>query len=387
MPNRRHHIHIVCVAHDQPMILDSLAVFFQSQAFLTYDVATTLPESALYGRQCIESCNYIIVVIGDSYGASQNIGVSQMHLSYLSAKAKLKPMLVLIKTYHTEEHISRQLQSFTRLVEQQSSHIYYYNDNTDIQQLLAYAYKDMIVSVTTKSQWVQENTNINSSSKQNVSSQRKVTSESDLTQNPLSKTSDYQYSKLATTPNPTLKNTVTDSTEPKSNNNYLNTVAANTITDELTTVISLVETLNIQYSAQAYEGGNLTDVVMSTTFTWQEVLNALAQIPASFSSYGLQSCINRLIATKAEPEIKQLMPSVHAVSRCRITPNDLAKLHKMIVAANWIHMTTAGTQVMQELWKLTFYARKMFEESVIDNFPNNKVTDEINNKAPLANKH
>lgn len=109
MSNHRYHIHIVCTAHDQPLILDSLAVFFQKTAFLTYDVANRLSQSSLYNRQSVENCDYVIVVIGDNYGASGSVFVSQMHLSYLSAKAKLKPMLILIKTHDEKVQLSWQL--------------------------------------------------------------------------------------------------------------------------------------------------------------------------------------------------------------------------------------------------------------------------------------
>ena len=375
MLNRRHHIHVVCVAHDQPKILDSLAVFFQAQAFLTYDVSTRLPQSALYGRQCIDACSYIIVVIGDSYGAAQNIGASQMHLSYLSAKAKLKPMLVLIKTHCAEERISRQLQDFTRLVEQQSNHIYYYNDNTNIKQLLTYAYNQMTANYKLKATWLQEDNVINNAVRQSIASQ------SSLIQKKLAATGSYRPKPEAMTSAITANNTNNtnndysySNTQSKtkayqaditaSNSVNSNSINAIAIADNLTTVISLDETFDIQYSAQAYEGGNLTDIVMSMTLTWQEVLQALAQISASFSSYGLKSCLNRLIASKAEPEIKQLMPNVHAVSRHQISKKDVAKLHQLLVAANWIQMTSSGTHTMQELWKLTFYARRLFEESI-----------------------
>lgn len=85
------------------------------------------------------------------------------------------------------------------------------------------------------------------------------------------------------------------------------------------------------------------------------------KIPATFSSYGLQSAINRLIASKAEHDIKQEMPNVHAVARCQIAQNDLNHLQRQLVAANWIQLTTYGTRVSQELWKLTFYAQNLLK--------------------------
>lgn len=337
MQNRRYHIHIICVAHEQALVLDGLAVFFQARAFLTYDISPKLPQASLYGRQCIDSCDQTIVIIGNSYGITQNLGVSQMHLSYLSAKAKLKPMLVLIKKQSEEDNLSRHLHDFTRLVEQQSENVYYYDETTNIDQLLTTAYDGLTAKYDLVPSWLKSNNTIKDT----------------LVPSQLS-----QYTHVAKTviaANATLfsDNKDLDDEHPESS----------AVTDDVTQLIDLSEKFAITYSAQAYEGGNLTDIVMSMDLTWQQVLRALARLPGTFSSYGLQGCLNRLIAAKTEQDIKRKMPNVHAVSRYQIAPDDLNQLQRSLIAANWIQLTTSGIKTSQELWKLTFYAKKLFEES------------------------
>lgn len=326
MPSRRYHIHVICVAHSQPLILDSLAVFFQSRAFLTYDISTHLSQSALYGRQCVEACDYVLILIGDSYGAVQNTGFSQMHLSYFNAKARAKPMVVLIKRHYDSEEISQQLKAFTNVVEQQKNDVYHYDDNTNIKQLLNGAYADMIKRPNLSAEWV---------------SVRDVVSKTDT--DPL-----WRLSPQVNVPSATHKQTA---------NSY-------EATDNITTTIELKDSFDIEYNAQAYEDGNLTDVSMTMSLTWQNVLLALGVLPAFFSSYGLQSQFNRLITSKAELDIKQLMPKVHAVSRCQIIKRDLDKLQRTLVAANWIQIKNSGSEMRstKELWSLTFYAKKLLEE-------------------------
>lgn len=324
MPNRRYHIHVICVAHDQTLVLDALAVFFQARAFVTYDVASSLPKAALYGRYCIDACNYTIVIVGDNYGAPQNIGASQMHLSYLSAKTKLKPMLVLIKTHSESSRLSKQLQNFTRLVEQQVNHVYYYDESTNIEKLLAYAYDNMVASQTPTSRWVKVNETLESPT---------------------------SYTK---TPSTAIKNV------QRPAQSYLGTDAE---PNPLKKPLELTDTFQVQYSVQAYEGGNLTDVMMTMLFTWQELLQALAQIPVAFSSYGLQSCINRLITTRAEEDVKQCMPNVHAVSRCQVVQPDLAEIQRLLIGANWIQLISSSARTSQELWKLTFHAKNLLQQS------------------------
>ena len=325
MPNRRYHIHVICADNDQLLMLDSLAVFFQARAFLTYDVSSKLPKASLYGRQCIDACDYALMVVGDSYGTVQNTGVSQMHLSYLNAKAKLKPLLILVKKHHQGADISRQLQEFINTVTQQAKHVHYYDADTDIEQLLIQAYHNMVIHYSVKDVWLKV-------SEESIRLIKQASPDSIISRPPMN-------------------------TPLKQNSG----VVDGGVADNVSKPIVLTDTFSIQYSAQAYAGGNLTDVTRSMTLSWQEVLCTLMKIPATFSSYGLQSAMNRLIASKAEHDIKQEMPNVHAVARCQISQKDLNHLQRQLVAANWIQLTTYGTRVSQELWKLTFYAQNLLK--------------------------
>lgn len=331
MPNRRYHIHVICVAHSQPLILDSLAVFFQSRAFLTYDLSTHLAQSALYGRQCVDACDYVLMVIGDSYGAVQNTGFSQMHLSYFNAKARVKPMMTLIKRHYDPDEVSESLKAFIRMVEQKKNQVHYYDDNTDIKQLLSSMHANMIEKSNLAAGWINA---------RDLVSKTAANTHGNL--NP-------QTSRLAN-----ARHQTSNSFEAS---------------DSVTTTIELNESFDIEYSAQAYEDGNLTDVMMTMSITWQNILFALGEMPAFFSSYGLQSQFNRLIAPKAEGDIKRLMPKVHAVARCQIIKSDLDKLQRLLIAANWIHIKSSGSEIRstKELWSLTFYAKKLLAENKTSN--------------------
>ena len=323
MSNRRHHLHVICAANDQSLVLDSVAVFFQARAFLTYDVSGELPKAALYGRQCIDDCDYTLLVIGGSYGATQNTGVSQMHLSYLSAKAKLKPMLIFIKSHCENTDISPQLKDFIRLVERQNIGIHYYASSLDIDQLLLLSYEEMTIRHPAIS-WIREsaiNVSTSSSSAGVLSS---------------------HASGAIPAEHKTIKFEGVDS---------------------LTKSVTLTDTFEFSYTAQAYTGGNLTDVSGSLRCKWEEILQALMHMSSAFTSYGLKSSINRLITAKSEQDIKQQMPNVHAVGRCQISQDDLVTLQRLLVAANWIELTAIGSRPSNELWKLTYYAKKIYQDS------------------------
>lgn len=326
MPNRRYHIHIICADNDQLLVLDSLAIFFQARAFLTYDASSELLKASLYGRQCIDSCDYALMIVGDSYGTVQKNGVSQMHLSYLNAKAKLKPLLILVKNHHQDAIVSRQLQEFVKSVTRQEKQIYYYDTEDDIEKLLVQAYYNTVTTHVVTSGWIRATEEMIKFGEQTVSERF-----ADLLSN-----------------NKTAKKEVSQVEE--------------LAVDNVSKPIVLNEAFEIQYSAQAYEGGNLTDVTRSMTLTWHDILVTLIKIPTTFTSYGLKNSINRLISLRAEQDIKKDMPNVHAVSRCQISQDDLNTMQRQLVGANWIQLTTYGTRVSQELWKLTFYAKNLIED-------------------------
>lgn len=325
MPNYRYHIHVIHADNDQSLILDSVAIAFQERAFLTYDVSSKLPKASLYGRQCIEACDYALIIIGDSYGTTQRTGISQMHLSYLSAEAKLKPLLIVIKTHHHVISLEPSLTEFIRTVEKHAKYVYYYDESTYIEPLLVQAHNDIVNNHKIMGSWTKARTQ---------------------------SLPEYEYESDMQAPRKSSVST-------KNQDVRSTTISSAT---GLSRPIVLTDIFSFQYSAHAYEGGNLTEVTMPMALMWSDILQALIKISPTFSSYGLQSSINRLIASKAESDVQQLMPKVHAVTRCQMTQNDLNRLQRQLVAANWIELTTFGTRVKQELWKLTFYAKSLSKD-------------------------
>lgn len=136
---------------------------------MTYDVSSKLPKASLYGRQCIDACDYALMIIGDSYGTVQKTGVSQMHLSYLNAKAKLKPLIILVKNHHQDASISRQLREFISSVTRQDNQLYYYDTEEDVEQLLVQAYYNTVSNHKVVGGWVRGGEEVIKFSNQTVS--------------------------------------------------------------------------------------------------------------------------------------------------------------------------------------------------------------------------
>lgn len=124
--------------------------------------------------------------------------------------------------------------------------------DTNIEQLLIYAYENMVSNHEVKDGWVRMSEKPEKSNLQRITAQY---------------ISPLSASKAVQRDISLAENSISE-----------NSVTANSLNKPL----KLIETFTIQYSAQAYEGGNLSDITRMMTLTWQEILHALAKIPETF---------------------------------------------------------------------------------------------------------
>lgn len=318
MPNRRYHIHLACVSNDQPDVLDNLALFFEHRAFLTRDLRVMNNSDTMnYSRRCIDSCDYVIVIIGDEYGELNPSGVSQLHLSYINAKTKNKPMLILIKSHDDTQDLSRQLIDLIRMIEQQKAgFIYYYDNKTNLSLLLENAFAEMLRHYKGLG-WV-----------------RATPKEA---QAPSYRSAEVQH---------------------HSNQNMLNK-PSKVDQNSLIQNVHLNNSLTLHYYAHAYSAGNLAEVSLQADTTWREILKILLKLPSQFSTQGLLRALNDLVSLNAMETVKQTMPNVHAVSRCQVTQADLMWIQEELISLGWIESINSHTRSSRELWTVTQHAKQI----------------------------
>ena len=140
LPTHRHHIHLICDAKDPSLygLQDALTIFFEQRAFLTKDLFGTTSEAANYSWRCINNCDCVFVLLGESYGSLTNTGVSQLHISYLNAKTKRKPMAVFV--LETSER-PRQLSDLLAMIKEQVTQVHNITPSTDLALLFTDAYE------------------------------------------------------------------------------------------------------------------------------------------------------------------------------------------------------------------------------------------------------
>ncbi|MDO5651123.1 MAG: hypothetical protein Q4G13_03165 [Moraxella sp.] len=321
MLNRRHHIHLICDSEDTSLFLarDKIAVFFEQRAFFTRDLLLSSPDSANYSWRCINNCDYVIMLIGRSYGKVNASGVSQLHVSYLNAKTKNKPVIALIR--RELGSVDRKLTDLMHLIERQLEHTYHFDDEDDFMELFDKVYSNLVTHYPTNG-WIGKN-----------ALEASLQAEAVITQ----------------------------STQNSPSNNKISSMlnSGDKATSRIQLAPSLQDELMVSCSVHAYRGGNLSEMAFMASIRWQQLLLSLASSSIPFTQQSLWRKLNELVTPQALPSVQRNDASIHAVSRCQVGKSDMLWVKNELLAANWI----APTEPNKDLWLATETAKKLVQQS------------------------
>ncbi len=400
MSNSLYHIHAIQVVNDQPEVASQLVLFLENKAVLTQDLPAISTQATNYSRRCIDACDFVIMIIGESYGAPNPSGVSQLHLSYLTAKTKDKPMLILLKAQGSSTR-SRQLINFISTIEKDKpQHLYYYADNNDFDKVLAEGFETITAEVQQKA-WLQLNQSLGSPQLKGLPSKFNVYSDSAhpfaTTQADESgaKNNSKKVHKLfaktglsfadSSQRTSGLVKSIKDAAAERnksgwSNNSHqqddlnvstqlseasIEAIINQSLSDEFDLVevekyaaqiphlVSLDDITTLSYDAHAYQDGNLSDVTLTASVSWRQLLKTLSKMGKNFSSDTMYRSFNDEVAHSAMQSVVKLLPNVHAVSRCMIEPRDFAWVKEQMRFNGWLESIEIYEHSNREFWRLT----------------------------------
>lgn len=335
MPNQCCHIHLICDLNDTVLnpLHDQLHIFLDQKMRLTHDLFVIRPESSAYSWQCINACDCTLLLIGESYGQLANTGVSQLHISYLNARTKNKPMVALIrKTDKTSE--VRQLKDFISLIKAHSVEILEYQDDDDLPTLIEQAYAKLQDALNLKeSDTVDEN----ASACDIINNKPTPTSKS------LDDTPQTPIERIKAEIKAEIKKDILDTKEPQN-------------TAPRVVVPNLSEIFSMACTAHAFQGGTLIDTSFVVQSSWRAILVDLAKI-SPFSTQGLWKLMNEIATTQAMPAVTINYPEVHAISRCQVVRADILWVQETLLFAGWIERASQD----KEIWQLTETAKNLVQ--------------------------
>lgn len=323
---KRYHIHVCLVRNEQPEIEDALQIALADDYFLTWDLIVPPTGLADFTRQQIDVCDYLIFIIGDNYGTLSPSGVSFLHLNYIYAATKRIPMLVFIKKVK-DSQISRQREDLATLIEkEQLNYVYSYHDTASFKQDYQ-SYLESLIKSNPKVGWqkFRKISNLASSIETNNTETLGLTRPKPILDTELEKTDVFS---------PILpKEVVKPLALPT-----LEKVAYNDI-------------VWVNYSAHAYQGGNLKDINAVYGFTWQEIIAMLSKLTKPFSTELMQKTLNDSLKKPALEEAQKNMLNVHAVSRCLINAMDFQLIKQQLISNGWI-VAVKDERTNREAWEV-----------------------------------
>ena len=96
MIDKRYHVFICTSGVDMQAERVVLSQALVSQGFFSWGLEQRTPLTTAFARRQIDDCDYFVLLLGGCYGDLSASGVSYMHLEYIYAVTKQKPILVLM---------------------------------------------------------------------------------------------------------------------------------------------------------------------------------------------------------------------------------------------------------------------------------------------------
>lgn len=336
MPTRqRYHIHVCLVRNEHSELENALQAALSDSYFLTWDLIAHPSNFMDYSRQQIDRCDYALFLLGNGYGHLSPSGVSFLHLSYIYAATKRKPMLALIKNRIGNVHFSRQRVDLANLIQKELG------DNAiafDLTQDAIGAAMSHLKDLTQREPvagW------------QRAAVPTVTSIDNVLQPKPVGASSDYGNTTLLFSPTSSGVTTKSDSLKP----NATAVTSVSVTTPHELDSLSLDDTVTVNYSAHAYQAGNLQDILATHTFYWAEIVMLLKQLSQPFSSDMMLKYINDSLKEAAMKEASKILPNVHAVSRCQITNADFQWIKSQLISNHWL-IKDAMSRSNRELWRI-----------------------------------
>lgn len=96
MIDKRYHVFICTSGADTQAERVVLSQALVSQGFFSWGLEHRTPLTTAFARRQIDDCDYFVLLLGSCYGELSASGVSYMHLEYIYAVTKQKPILIVM---------------------------------------------------------------------------------------------------------------------------------------------------------------------------------------------------------------------------------------------------------------------------------------------------
>lgn len=299
--------------------------------FFSWGLEQRTPLNTAFARRQIDDCDYVVILLGSQYGEQSVSGVGYMHLEYIYAVTKQKPIIVFMhedpasrdpSLHDTKPELQEKFKEFRQLLQQEADQVFCYRTLRDLEMAVRLNMPQMLERYPV-SGWVRP---------QNTQA--------------LHDEIDQLKAKVAQLE----RDGGTREVDP-----FLSLPK-----------VSMHEVFSFEYRMHAYQDGNFKELKVQKRLTWAQLLAILGSTfinptPEEFFSKRMNEYLNETGLEDARAE----MPRAHAVARAQINIRALHSLKLQMRQNDWI--VPSGRDDRQRLlWEITPKAQKLLDSNLLD---------------------
>lgn len=286
--------------------------------YFSWGLEQRTPLSTAFARRQIDDCDYVLLLLGSQYGEQSVSGVSYMHLEYIYAVTKQKPIIVLMHDnpesrdpalQETKLELKNRFHEFRQQLQKEVEQVIGFKTLREL-ELAVRSYMPQMLERYPVVGWVRPQ------------SIQRLQDEIDRLKSKLTQ-ANLGQSKVEADPFLSL---------PR---------------------VTMNDSFSFDYRMHAYQDGNFKELTPIREMTWAEILKILSvefeqALPEEYFSKVLNNYLNDTGLVDAQKQ----MPRAHAVSRSQINVRSLHTIKQQMRQNDWI--VPVGRDDRQRLlWKVT----------------------------------
>lgn len=331
MLDKRYQVFISTSGKDMQPERMTLSQTLVGMGFFSWGLEQRTPLSTAFARRQIDDCDYMILLLGSQYGEQSVSGVGYMHLEYIYAVTKQKPIIVFMhedpdsreSCLHDEKpELKNKFKDFRKLLQNEVDQVFTYRSLRDLELSVRFNMSQMLERYPVQG-WVRP---------QNTQA--------------LHDEIDQLKAKLVQLETESGKRQV----DP-----FLSVTKA-----------AMHDTFSFEYRMHAYQDGNFKELKIQKNMTWAQLLQLLGShfinpTPEEFFTKAINDHLNE----NGLADAREQMPRAHAVARSQINIRALHNVKMQMRQNDWI-VPTGRDDRQRMLWQLTAKGQKLFDSNMLD---------------------
>lgn len=318
MLDRRYQVFITTSGKEMQPERAVVVQTLMGMGFFSCGLESRTPLSCAHARRQIDECDYVLLLLGSQYGEQSVSGIGYMHLEYIYAVTKQKPIVVFMHAHpeyrdvQLQEHcekVKEKFNDFRQQLQHEVAQTAYFKNLRDLELGLRSNMTQMLVRYPTLG-WVRP---------QNLQV--------------LHDEIDRLKVKLA----------------------HVKLQQDQSLLDQSTSLpqVSIDEIFSFDYRMHAYQDQHVKEIVVMKQTTWAELLLLLSQdFQYPFPEAYFSKLMNDYLSRKALQDAQTELPRAHAVASVQINIRALSTIKQQMRQNEWI-VPVGHDDRQRMLWQIT----------------------------------